>query len=211
MWAMQIIGMSAISLIDSDGNKVSIHYRLDLLLVSLFIITLLCKIGIAISTKDEVYTINKVETLEVYIRDSNNMTIGEMKKNKNRSSILLKTLFKGTGSLLKGSMGFGAALIIGNYLVITSLIIDECTIEWNIGPLIGIIFMTSTVSGIACWILFRLLALYPYLESLRLFCTLSIAFGICAIHYAFMAAAVTFVNFPGNYFLSPYPSFISVS
>lgn len=78
--------MNAITLFNSDGNEVGIKYRLDLLLVSLIVSTLLSQLSTIIATKDEVYAMNKVETLEVYIRDSNNMTIGEMKRTKRRNS-----------------------------------------------------------------------------------------------------------------------------
>jgi hypothetical protein len=133
MFAVQLIAMGAIDLIDSNGTKVNIRYRLDLLLVSVVVEILFCELGIFLATKDEVFTINKVEALEVYIRDSNNMTIGEMRKTKNRNSVVFRTLFKGIATLLRGSIGYSAALIVGTYIAITSLVIDECTIEWNAG------------------------------------------------------------------------------
>lgn len=157
IWTMDIIGLSAISLIDPYGNEVSVRFRLDFLVVSLIAVILFCRIGIIVATRDEVYAMNKVETLEVFIRDSNNMTIGEMKNTKNRNSVIFRTLFKGISNLVIGSLGFGAALIIGSYVTITSLIIDECTIVWNIGPLIGMIFVIFLVCAIECWILFRML------------------------------------------------------
>jgi hypothetical protein len=133
MFAVQLIAMGAIDLIDSNGTKVNIRYRLDLLLVSVVVVILFCELGIFLATKDEVFSINKVEALEVYIRDSNNMTIGEMRKTKNRNSVVFRTLFKGIAVLLRGSIGYSAALIVGSYIGITSLVIDECTIEWNAG------------------------------------------------------------------------------
>lgn len=54
MWGAQIIGLSAVSLIDPDGNEVSIRYRLDYPVVSLLAVILLCRIGISIATRDEV-------------------------------------------------------------------------------------------------------------------------------------------------------------
>jgi hypothetical protein len=58
IWALQIIGLSAFSLIDSNGNRAS---------VSLVVEILFCKIGIFVGKRDEVYVINKVAALEVYI------------------------------------------------------------------------------------------------------------------------------------------------
>jgi hypothetical protein len=206
LWATQIVGMSAITLFDSNGNEVEIRYRLDLLLVSLVASNLLCQISTIIATKDEVYAMNKVETLEVYIRDSNNMTIGEMRKRKNRNTIVFRTLFQKISILLRGSIGFGAAFLIETYLIITSLIIDEGAIQWNTGPLIGIILFTIVSCNICGWIVFRLLALYPYVESLRFLCSLTIAIAISAIHYIVIGTAVTFIHIPGKKNL-PYLSF----
>mmetsp|Transcript_22452 Transcript_22452/g.21693 ORF Transcript_22452/g.21693 Transcript_22452/m.21693 type:complete len:461 (+) Transcript_22452:104-1486(+) len=206
LWATQIVGMSAITLFDSNGNEVEIRYRLDLLLVSLIASNLLCQISTIIATKDEVYAMNKVETLEVYTRDSNNMTIGEMKQRKNRNSIVFRTLFKKISLLLRGSIGFGAAFLIETYLIITSLIIDEGAIQWNTGPLIGIILIIVFSCNIIGWIVFRLLALYPYVESLRFISSVTIAIAISAVHYIVIGAAVTFIHVPGK-INPPYLSF----
>jgi NO-binding membrane sensor protein with MHYT domain len=211
MFAVQLIAMRAITVIDLSGNKVELRYRIDLLLVSLVVVMIFCALGILLATKDEIFSINKVEDLEVYIRDSNNQTIGEMKSTKNRNSKVFRTLFKGVVVLVRGSIGFAAALIVGSYVAITSLVIDECTIEWNAGPLVGTILMMLIASSICCWILFRLLALYPNYESLRLLCSMMCAAAICGIHYCIIGAAITFVYVPGKTFISPYPSLLTFS
>jgi hypothetical protein len=59
MFAVQIIGTSAISLTNPDGKTMDIKYRLDFLLVALVLIPLCCKSGIIACTKDEVYSMNK--------------------------------------------------------------------------------------------------------------------------------------------------------
>jgi ABC-type transport system involved in cytochrome c biogenesis permease component len=59
MFAVQIIGTSAISLTNPDGKTMDIKYRLDFLLVALVVIPLCCKSGIIACTKDEVYSMNK--------------------------------------------------------------------------------------------------------------------------------------------------------
>jgi|Transcript_32285 hypothetical protein len=211
MFSVQLIAMRAITVIDLNGNKVELRYRIDLLLVSLVVIMIFCALGILLATKDEIFSINKVEELEVYIRDCNNQTIGEMKSTKNRNSKVFRTLFKGVDVLLRGSVGFGSALIIGTYITITSLVIDECTIVWNAGPMVGTIFMMLIASGICCWILFRLMALYPNFESLRVLCCMMCAAAICGIHYCIIGAAITFVYVPGKTFISPYPSLLTYS
>jgi NO-binding membrane sensor protein with MHYT domain len=207
MWAIQLIAVRAIDLIDPNGNKINPRYRLDLLLVSLVVLTLGCKIAIMLSTRDEIYAINKVEELEVYIRDSNNLTIGEMKQTKNRNSIIFRTLFKGTIRIFRGGVMFCAAFILATYVAITSLVIDECTIEWNAGPLVGILIAMLASCNICVWIIFRLLALYPHLESLRLLCSISCAAAICALHYLIIGTAITFVHTPGKTF----PSYLTFS
>jgi NO-binding membrane sensor protein with MHYT domain len=206
--AMQIIGNNAISLTDSDGNILKNRYRLDFLLVSLVVVILCAKIGLFVCVRDEVYAMNKVETLEIYIRDCNNMTIGEMKQNKSRNSVVFRTLFKGISSLLTGGVFYAIALLVGSYLSVLSLVIDECTIEWNAGPLVAVIILSINASCLCCWIVFRLLALYPYYESLRFACSILIGISICGVHYLFVGAAVTFVHVPGETFTPPYSSFI---
>jgi hypothetical protein len=153
----------------------------------------------------------KVETLELYIRDSNNMTIREMKKKQNRSSIVFRTLFKGISTLLVGGMLYGIPLIVGSYLSVASLIIDDCTVEFNVGPFVAVVLIIMGGCGLCCWIVFRLLALYPYFESLRFACSVLIAVTICGVHYLFIGAAVAFVYIPGKTFTKPYPTFRSFS
>jgi NO-binding membrane sensor protein with MHYT domain len=59
MFAVQIIGTSAISLTNPNGKTMDLRYRLDFLLVALVVIPLCCKFGIIVCTKDEVYSMNK--------------------------------------------------------------------------------------------------------------------------------------------------------
>lgn len=93
-------------------------------------------IGIYLGTKDEVFSIQKIEDLDVYIRDLNNMTIGEMKRSKSRNNIVFRKLFKGIIPLLTGGATFGLSSIVGDFMLIQALVIDDCVITWNIGVVV---------------------------------------------------------------------------
>jgi NO-binding membrane sensor protein with MHYT domain len=205
LWSMSVIGVSAVQLSLPDGELVHMKFSLDLLLSSLVLTCLFVKLGIFLGTKDEVYSIHKVETLDVYVRDGNNMTIGEMKRTKNRSSVVFRTLFKNLGPLIVGGFTFGLAVLIADYVVLSSLMMDECIIEWDIGVVAAVVIIGTVGGSIVCWIPFRLLALYPSFERLRLACNFLSAIGICGARYIVVGASLKLKYVPGKTHPSPYP------
>lgn len=198
LWAMSVIAVSAVQLSLRNGELVQIRFRLDLLLSSLVITCLFCMFGIVLGTKDKVFSIHKVEALDVYVRDNNNMTIGEMRKTKNRNSIVFKTLFKNVGPLFVGGLTFGTGVLIADYVVLSSLVMDECIIEWNVGIVVGVSILGTLGGSIVCWILFRLLALYPSIERLRLACGFICSTGICAVRYLAVGVSSKLKYVPGK-------------
>eukprot|EP01036_Dinobryon_divergens_P059399 gene59399-79259_t len=55
--------------------------------------------------------------------------------------------------------------------------------EWNGGIIAVSVVIAIAVSTIAFWILFRLLSLYPYMESLRVASAMVMGLAVNSMHY----------------------------
>ena len=70
----------------------------------------------------------------------------------------------------------------------------DITIHWNGGIVAASVLIAVVAATAAFWILFRLLALFPTYESLRLLSSLVAAIAVCGMHYTGMMAASYTVN-----------------
>lgn len=70
-------------------------------------------------------------------------------------------------------------------------------IEWDVGIIIASILIAIVAATAAFWILFRLLAMFPYYEFLRVASALIAAIAVNGMHYTGMASA-TFKYIPGE-------------
>lgn len=75
-------------------------------------------------------------------------------------------------------------------------------VEWHSGIIAASCVIAFLASIVAFWIQFRLLALYPSNETLRVMCALIMACAVCGMHYTGMAAA-TFVHEPHKHLHAP--------
>ena len=70
VWAMHLVGMSAVSFTDPDGNPMTLRYRYDYTIISLIVILVLCFAGIYLCAIDPAYIIDKNDTIDSFIANA---------------------------------------------------------------------------------------------------------------------------------------------
>eukprot|EP00596_Hydrurales_sp_CCMP1899_P005943 CAMPEP_0119053972 /NCGR_PEP_ID=MMETSP1177-20130426/74765_1 /TAXON_ID=2985 /ORGANISM="Ochromonas sp, Strain CCMP1899" /LENGTH=213 /DNA_ID=CAMNT_0007034065 /DNA_START=705 /DNA_END=1347 /DNA_ORIENTATION=+ len=120
------------------------------------------------------------------------MSIVEIKAMRSSQYVLLMALFYKPWRLIAGGIVTGAGISVMHYLGVMAMIVEDTEMpKFNAGIVTASVLISIVAAIIAYWILFRLLALYPYIELLRLISAATISVGVNAMHYTGMAAART--------------------
>lgn len=196
IWSMHFVGMSSVSFVDSDGNSVDVRYRKDYTLLSLVAAIIFCYAGIHICSTDAAFKIDRVDTMDEFIRGAALMSIPEIKNMHSASYIMISALFKGIHRLVIGGFVTAAGVCIMHYLGMSAIITDA-KIEYDVGIVAASVLIAMIAATAGYWILFRLLALYPHVELLRLMSSFVVAIAVNGMHYTGMAAT-KFIYLKGN-------------
>jgi NO-binding membrane sensor protein with MHYT domain len=117
IWTMHFLGIAAMMLSNPvTGERINKTFTIDYTLISLAAVVVMCYLGILICSRDPVFSIQKVETLDTFIGDTSNMTIGELKNQHFRTKLIYMRLGKGTGSLIIGGLLTGAGICVMHYI-----------------------------------------------------------------------------------------------
>ncbi len=184
IWSMHFIGMSALSL---EHGRVDIHYNIAISIASLIIVIFTSICGVLVSSFDPMFTKTKGEILEMFITDTSQLSLSEIRKMKNTKLFWIIST-NSLHYLLLGGLIEGSGVCIMHYIGMEAMAFGG-KIEWNAGIVSASIVIALVASSAAFWILFRLLSLFPNRESLRLSCSFVMAVAVCGMHYTGMAAA----------------------
>lgn len=187
IWSMHFVGMSTISFKDSDGLDVKVRYRKDLTVISLVVAITFCLAGIFICSKDAAFKIERVDTMEEFIKEASLMSITEIKRMRSANYIMFLALFKSIHLLALGGFITAIGVCLMHYLGMAA-IVTEAKLEYDIGIVSASLLIAIIAATAGFWILFRLLALYPHVELLRLVSSIVIAVAVNGMHYTGMAA-----------------------
>ena len=187
IWSMHFVGMSTLSFVNPDGQAITVRYRKDLTLVSLIVAIFFCFSGILICSKDAAFKIERMDTMEEFIKEASLMSITEIKRMRSANFIMFLALFKSIHILALGGFVTATGVCVMHYLGMAA-IVTEAKLEYDIGIVAASLIIAIIAATAGYWILFRLLALYPQVELLRLVSSIVIAVAVNGMHYTGMAA-----------------------
>ena len=189
IWANHFVGMAAVGFIDPFENSIQLQYRYDKTMLSLIVVIALCYLGICVSSCDNFFTIDKREVIKSYVDGVRELNITEIKKlHTSLIYVVFKALTINITRILLGGVVTGAGICIMHYIGMSAVVIDA-DIEWNVGVVIASVLIAVIAASAAFFILFRLLAIYPNIELLRLTCAIIITIAVNGMHYTGMSAA----------------------
>ncbi len=188
VWAMHFIGMCAFTLYsDIRQMNVPTYYNVPLSVGTMFIVTTLMSIGVAISSYDPLFMKTKGEILEMFIKDTSQFSMTEIRKIKNvRLFRIIAT--QSLGYLFTGALVAASGILAMHYIGMEGL---HFTGWWEYNPeqVLASVVIAVVAAVIAFWVLFRLLSLFPNKEILRVVCSLFMAIAVCGMHYMAMHAS----------------------
>jgi NO-binding membrane sensor protein with MHYT domain len=193
---MHFIGMSALSLYLDDGTKLTISYRIDLTVTSLVAVLVLTYVGIYIATMNKAYVVDKADVVDDFIRAAHTMSIQEIKQMPHKHVIIRMMLFKNLFPLFFGGACTAAGVCVMHYTGMMAMVMDA-RVRWDPGTVAASVIIALVAATAAYWILFRLLAIFPFLETLRVACAVLMAIAVNGMHYTGMAAATWYYD-PGR-------------
>ena len=190
IWSMHFVGMSAIKFHDSEHNDIAVTYDIFETLISLITCVICVYGGLYISSRDKMFSRDKEEIFKLIVEEGKNDSMAAVKS---KHYLMKVALFRGIGPLVCGGVIAGGGVCIMHYLGMLAVHADV-TIHWNVGIVAASVLIAVVAATAAFWILFRLLALFPTYESLRLLSSLVAAIAVCGMHYTGMLAASYTVN-----------------
>lgn len=111
------LGMSAVNLYSPiDGSEINIKYRIDYTLVSLVVVIILCYVGIYTCSTDAAFTMDRINTIDDFVKKANHMSIQEIRNMKSANSIIFSALFQSTHRLILGGIITALGVCIMHYL-----------------------------------------------------------------------------------------------
>ena len=196
IWSMHFVGMTTVGFdhSSSTGQQVMLSYRKDYTYTSLVVVIIMCYIGIYISSRDNFFTNDKHDVLDAHVHEIRKLSISEIQQMKTSSCrVLGRALFRNMTDILLGGIVTGAGVCVMHYLGMMAVVVDA-DIEWNAGIVAASVLIAIIAATAAFWILFRLLAIFPQIEMLRLASAIVATVAVNGMHYTGMSAASYIVN-----------------
>jgi NO-binding membrane sensor protein with MHYT domain len=183
IWSMHFVGLSAISL---AHQQIPLETNLNLFLTFMSLLAPIGCVyfGLFLSSRDQMFTMNKEEFIQLILAE-----VKSFHSLRDRRILFKLILLRNPLPLILGGSVMGAGVLVMHYIGMMAVSTNNISIHWNFEIVIASILIAIIASIVGYWILFRLLALYPATESLRIgsVCVLTVA--VCAVHYIGMAAA----------------------
>ena len=108
--------MSTVVFYDSEGHAIDVKYRVDLTLVSLLVVIFLSYIGIHICSTDAAFTIDRIDTLDEFVKEASKMSIKEIRSMNSAKYVLFLALFHSIHKLVLGGFVTALGVCIMHYL-----------------------------------------------------------------------------------------------
>ena len=191
---MHFVGMSGMSLTDGDGNSIEYQYRVDLTVGSLVIVIFCIYCSLLIVSHDRAFTTDNLDAVRKFIREAHTLSFQELRQMNSKQMFLLQSLFRNILPLVAGGVLTAGGVCVMHYIGMQAMVFPGY-IQWNGGVVFCSVVIAIVAGTAAFWILFRLLALFPYMEVLRFLSAAIMAIAVNGMHYTGMAAA-TFVHEP---------------
>jgi hypothetical protein len=134
------------------------------------------------------FTEDKTDVIDKFIKNAREMTIQEIRAIKHKHILMFLTLFRGLTRIVLGGVLTAAGVCVMHYIGMEAMVVD-CDIDWDAGVIAASVIIALVAASAAYWILFRLLALFPYMEILRVACAVIMSIAVNGMHYTGMAAA----------------------
>ena len=194
IWCMHFVGMQADTLFYYDETdtrrELEESYVVGLTIVSLVACIVCVFVGLLISTRDKMFVRDRAEIFKIIIEEAKN---DSLEKIRNKNYLRYVALFRDIGPLVVGGIITGCGVCIMHYVGMTAMVAN---VSFQFHP--GIVFASVVIAVVAAtaayWILFRLLALYPNIEALRIASSIIMAVAVNGMHYTGMAAVSYTLN-----------------
>ena len=196
IWTMHQIGMQGMRLERNNGEKIMMQYDIGYLMISLVAVLLTTYAGLWIASKDKMFTYDEAEHVNKYVVEIRTKKISEISKIDSKMKFILKTLFKDISWIVLGGIVTGAGVCVMHYIGLTSIVMDGY-VEYQPGVVFASVLIAAVTATAAYWILFRLLAVYPYIEFLRIASSIIAMVATNGMHYTGMAATKYYYS-PGK-------------
>jgi NO-binding membrane sensor protein with MHYT domain len=187
IWSMHFVGMGALVLRERSSQKIMEQYfDVVLTLLSMFCSIVSVYLGIYVASYDPFYRKEPAEIFAFIVeRGTRSLSVADMQ---NPTVLWALTLFSDLQLIIFGGLitGFGVCLM--HYVGMMSMTMNMA-ISWNASIVAASVIIACVAAIVANWILFRLLALYPKKEFLRIACAVVLCVAVCGMHYTGMAAA----------------------
>lgn len=189
VWTMHFVGLASVRLVNPETNETEeIYYSDSYLIISLIVIIIMGYTGLLVASSNKIYTKDKADAIEDFILESKNMSIEKIREMKSKFHFLRSILLEGMVTLVLGGVIAATGVCIMHYIGMEGMVFNA-HIEWNYGIVAASVIIALVAATAAFWILFRLLSLFPYMESLRILCSVIMCIAVNGMHYTGMAAA----------------------
>lgn len=185
IWSMHFVGMSAIMFEDSGHNVIDIRYDIFESLLSLITCVTFSYMGFLISSRDKMFSRDREEIFELIIAEGKRDSMDAVRS---KHYLMKVALLRGTGPLLFGGVITGGGVCVMHYIGMMAMH-SKMKVHWDVGLVVASVVIAVIAATAAFWIIFRVLALYPAVESLRLLSALVMSLAVCGMHYTGLVAA----------------------
>lgn len=191
IWSMHMVGMASMMLMYDDGTEVDMTFKVDLTLISLFAVIVCCFVGMKIASQDKMFAKRKSEIAEEFIHDAKFMSMSEIRGIDPKQIFVIMTT-RSLSKLIAGGLIAATGICIMHYVGVMGMEFGG-EIVYDAGILTASCVIALVAAIAAFWILFRLLSIYPRMESLRVVSSLIFTIAKCGMHYTGMAAAKFYI------------------
>lgn len=183
IWSMHFIGMEALTLKTKTGVVVPIDFDIGLTVISFFSAIICAYVGFCVSVRDNLFTLDGEEIVDVLIKE-----VRGLQSVKDRNKVLQHMLLTGLVPLVLGGICTACGVCVMHYIGMLAMRTDAVMV-WNGGIVTVSCIIAIIAASAGGWILFRVLAIYPTFELLRLVCAIVVMVAVLSMHYTGMAAA----------------------
>lgn len=195
IFVMHFIGMAAADVHWHDPEhgrqKFKMEYSSTLTVLSLFLVLSFGLMGFIVASMDPFFRKTPSQIITMFCDGAAAHLSFDRARRLSVTHMVYIIARKELKHLIVGGMITGTGVCLMHYVGMVAMK-HNMNIRWNWGLVCVSVLIAVGASVAAFWILFRLLSLYPRLETLRIAASAVMAAAVCGMHYTGMAAA-TFV------------------
>lgn len=176
IWCMRQVAMGAVIFETSAGVYIPISHDVGMTFIAFLCAVVMSFAGLYVATLDSAFAKDMDDVFEMILMDASRESLAGVR---DKDSLMRIVLLKGmtSTSIVAGGVLIGGGISLMHYIGMLAMR-GDFELSWKPALVVASVVLACFVGSAGVWLIFRLLALYPTYESLRVIASIVIAAAV---------------------------------